>query len=238
MDSAGSVDEARNLALTEANKIADEDIASCRQIGEIGAALLPDCCTVLTHCNAGALACTAWGTALGIVRTAVHQGKDVKVIACETRPLLQGARLTAWELTRDGIDVRVITDSSAAFLMRQEGVDIVLVGADRITQDAVFNKIGTYMHAVCARYHAIPFYVAAPRSTFDLTHKESDIHIEERDREELSRCGDRMMIPEKAGVLNYAFDATPLDLISGVVTERGVLSPPFSPMSLSSGQGT
>jgi len=238
MDAAVSVEEARNLALTEAKKIADEDIASCRQIGEIGAALLPDRCTVLTHCNAGALACTAWGTALGIVRTAVQQGKEVKVIACETRPLLQGARLTAWELTRDRIDVRVITDSSAAFLMRQGRVDIVLVGADRITQDAVFNKIGTYMHAVCARYHTIPFYVAAPVSTFDLIHTEPDICIEERTREELSFCGDRMMVPGNAGVLNYAFDATPLSLINGVVTERGILNPPFSSISRTFGKDT
>jgi methylthioribose-1-phosphate isomerase len=238
IDPAGSVDEARNLALAEAKKIADEDIASCRQIGEIGAALLPDRCTVLTHCNAGALACTAWGTALGVVRTAVQQGKEVKVIACETRPLLQGARLTAWELTRDTIDVRVITDSSAAFLMRREGIDIVLVGADRITPDAVFNKIGTYMHAICARYHAIPFYVAAPLCTFDLAHKEPDIPIEERGRDELSRCGDRVMIPEKAGVLNYAFDITPLTLINGVVTERGMLTPPYSSMSLLFGKDT
>jgi methylthioribose-1-phosphate isomerase len=233
MDAADSADEARNLALTEAKKIADEDIAVCRQIGEFGADLLPDRCTVLTHCNAGALACTAWGTALGIIRTAVQQGKEVKVIACETRPLLQGARLTAWELTRDSIDVRVITDSSAASFMRQGRVDFVLVGADRITRDAIFNKIGTYMHAV---YHAIPFYVAAPMSTFDLIHVESDILIEERKREELSVCGDRIMVPEKAGVLNYAFDATPISLINGVVTEQGILSPPFSSRSDISGK--
>jgi methylthioribose-1-phosphate isomerase len=238
MDAAFSVEEARKLALTEAKKIADEDIASCRQIGEIGAALLPDRCTVLTHCNAGALACTAWGTALGIVRTAVQQGKDVRVIACETRPLLQGSRLTAWELSRDLIDVRVITDSSAAFLMRQGRVDIVLVGADRITQDAVFNKIGTYMHAVCARHHAIPFYVAAPVSTLDLIHREPDICIEERTREELSFCGDRMMVPGNAGVLNYAFDATPLSLITGVVTEQGILTPPFTSFSRPIGEDT
>jgi methylthioribose-1-phosphate isomerase len=238
IDAAVTVEEARNLALTEAKRIADEDIASCRQIGNIGAAILPDRCTVLTHCNAGALACTAWGTALGIVRTAVQQGKEVEVIACETRPLLQGARLTAWELTRDGIDVRVITDSSAAFLMRQGRVDFVLVGADRITQDAVFNKIGTYMHAVCACYHAIPFYVAAPVSTFDLIHSEPDICIEERAREELSFCGDRMMVPGNAGVLNYAFDATPLGLINGVITERGILTPPFSSFSPASGKDT
>lgn len=238
IENAVSVEEIRNIALAEANRIADEDISSCRQIGEIGAALLPERCTVLTHCNAGALACTAWGTALGIVRTAVQHGKEVTVIACETRPLLQGARLTAWELTRDGIDVRVITDSSAAFLMRQGKVDCVLVGADRITRDAVFNKIGTYMHAVCARHHAIPFYVAAPMSTFDLIHTEPDICIEERKREELSMCGDRIMVPGKAGVLNYAFDATPLMLIDGVVTERGIFTPPFTSVFRASGKDT
>jgi len=238
IENAVSVEEIQNLALAEANRIADEDISSCRQIGEIGAALLPEQCTVLTHCNAGALACTAWGTALGIVRTAVQHGKEVNVIACETRPLLQGARLTAWELSRDGIDVRVITDSSAAFLMRQGKVDCVLVGADRITRDAVFNKIGTYMHAVCARHHAIPFYVAAPMSTFDLFHTEPDICIEERTREELSVCGDRMMVPGKAGVLNYAFDATPLMLIDSVVTEQGILTPPFTSVFRASGKDT
>lgn len=229
MEGARSAGEARDLALREAELIAREDIASCRQIGEYGAVLLPDPCTVLTHCNAGALACTAWGTALGVVRSAVRQGKQVRVIACETRPLLQGARLTAWELSRDDIDVRVIPDSSAACLMRQEQVDVVVVGADRITQDAVFNKIGTYMHAVCARHHGIPFYVAAPWSTFDLPHCEADIRIEERGREELSRCGDRVTIPDGAGVINYAFDATPLGLITAVITDRGILHPPFSP---------
>jgi len=238
IENAVSVEEIQNLALAEANRIADEDISSCRQIGEIGAALLPEQCTVLTHCNAGALACTAWGTALGIVRTAVQHGKEVNVIACETRPLLQGARLTAWELSRDGIDVRVITDSSAAFLMRLGKVDCVLVGADRITRDVVFNKIGTYMHAVCARHHAIPFYVAAPMSTFDLIHTEPDICIEERTREELSVCGDRMMVPGKAGVLNYAFDATPLMLIDSVVTEQGILTPPFTSVFRASGKDT
>ena len=136
--------------------IAREDTACCHAIGDHGAALLPDTCTVLTHCNAGALACSSWGTALGVIRSAVRAGKQVKVIACETRPLLQGARLTAWELARDGIDVTVITDSTAAHLMRTGAIDAVIVGADRITGDAVFNKIGTYMHAVCARHHNIP----------------------------------------------------------------------------------
>lgn len=227
LDMTRSIKEARVLLLEEAKRIATEDIITCKAIGDTGAPLLPDRCTVLTHCNAGALACTAWGTALGVVRTAILQGKDIRVIACETRPLLQGARLTAWELAQDGIDVTVITDSTAAFLMRTGRIDLVLVGADRITRDAVFNKIGTYMHAVCARYHGIPFYVAAPFSTFDRGHSEPDITIEVRGREEISSCGDVKTVPDNAAVENYAFDATPLSLISGIITEKGLLTPPY-----------
>ena len=181
-----TVAAARERALAEAEKMFHEDTACCHAIGEHGATLLPDTCTVLTHCNAGALACSSWGTALGVIRSAVKAGKQVNVIACETRPLLQGARLTAWELSRDGIPVTVITDSMAAHFMRTEKIDAVIVGADRITADAVFNKIGTYMHAVCARHHKIPFYVAAPLSTFDLTRKARDVVIEERGRDEIA----------------------------------------------------
>lgn len=227
IDQVGSIKEARALLLAEAKKIASEDIVTCKAIGEAGASLLPDRCTVLTHCNAGALACTAWGTALGVIRTAILQGKDVSVIACETRPLFQGARLTAWELAQDGIDVTVITDSTAAFLMRTGRIDLVLVGADRITRDAVFNKIGTYMLAVCACHHRIPFYVAAPLSTFDLEHTEPDIRIEERGREEIACCGNVKTVPDSANVQNYAFDSTPLSLVSGIITEKGFLTPPF-----------
>lgn len=215
------------LALDEAHTIAREDGEICERIGEHGAALIPDGSTVLTHCNAGALACTRWGTALGVIRSAVRQGKRVKVIACETRPLLQGARLTAWELVRDRIDVRVILDSSAAFLMRRGEVDLVMVGADRITRDAVFNKIGTYMHAVCARHHGIPFYVAAPRSTFDPARCEGEVVIERRPAEEISRLGAQKVVPEGAGVINFAFDATPLNLVDALITEDGVIHPPF-----------
>ena len=218
---------ARAAALAEAEAIAAEDTRCCHAIGEHGAALLPDRCTVLTHCNAGALACSSWGTALGVIRSAVAAGKQVKVIACETRPLLQGARLTAWELSRDGIDVTVITDSMAAHIMRRGGIDAVIVGADRITGDAVFNKIGTYMHAVCARHHGIPFYVAAPLSTFDATRSEREVTIEERDREEIAVMGNRTLLPDGVPVKNYAFDATPMDLVSAIVTENGVVRPPF-----------
>ena len=227
MRSCQDVNSARMTAIAEAQAVARKDTASCHRIGEQGAALLPDTCTVLTHCNAGSLACSSWGTALGVIRSAVSAGKQVKVIACETRPLLQGARLTAWELLQDGIDVTVITDSTAAHLMRTGEIDAVVVGADRITCDAVFNKIGTYMHAVCAHHHNIPFYVAAPLSTFDSNNRERDVIIEERGREEVTTMGNRTFVPDGCGVKNFAFDATPLDLVSAIITERGVLRPPL-----------
>ncbi len=223
MNRASSAGEARKLALAEAERMADEDTEICRRIGGYGSSLLPPSCTVLTHCNAGALACTEWGTALGVIRSAVMEGKDVQVIACETRPLFQGARLTAWELARDGIPVTVITDSAAAYLMRKGMIDLVIVGADRITRDAVFNKIGTYMHAVNARHHNIPFYVAAPVSTFDPMHRESEITVELRGREEIAGPESCELVPHTVPVLNYAFDATPIDLVTAVVTESGVL---------------
>ncbi len=234
LETASDADAARAIALREAETIAREDTACCHAIGNNGAALLPDRCTVLTHCNAGALACSSWGTALGVIRSAVMAGKDVKVIACETRPLLQGARLTAWELVRDGIDVTVITDSMAARFMRAGAIDAVIVGADRITHDAVFNKIGTYMHAVCARHHGIPFYVAAPLSTFDPDNAEKDVMIEERGREEVTVMGNRTYVPDGAKVKNPAFDATPLNLVTAIITEKGVLRQPIdtrSPLS-------
>jgi methylthioribose-1-phosphate isomerase len=216
-----------DAALSEALEVAREDAIICRKIGQQGAKLLPDRCTVLTHCNAGALACSEWGTALGVIRSAVEAGKDIRVIACETRPLLQGARLTSWELARDHISVTVITDSMAATLMRKGEIGSVIVGADRITRDAVFNKIGTYMHAVCAKYHNIPFYVAAPVSTFDFKGMEADIIVEERGREEVASFFGRNTIPDGVPVKNPGFDATPLALVSAIVTERGVLSEPF-----------
>ena len=232
------IDSIRRIALAEAEAIASEDTASCHKIGEHGAALLPDSCTLLTHCNAGSLACSSWGTALGVIRSAVNSGKQVNVIACETRPLLQGSRLTAWELVRDGIDVTVITDSSAAHIMRTGAIDAVVVGADRITHDAVFNKIGTYMHAVCARYHNIPFYVAAPLSTFDTPKSERDVIIEERGREEVTTMGGRVYVPDAAVVKNYAFDATPMNLVTAIITEQGVLHPPITIDSILSFKST
>jgi methylthioribose-1-phosphate isomerase len=226
--SASTPEEAILQAVSEAERIALEDRKLCHSIGRNGAHLLPNECTILTHCNAGALACVEWGTALGVIRSAVEMGKSLDVIACETRPLHQGSRLTAWELVEDGINVQVITDSSAAHLMRSGVVDAVIVGADRICRDVVFNKIGTYMHAVCAHHHNIPFYVAAPYSTFDITRTEKDVPIEQRGKDEIAFCGNHQLIPNGVPALNYAFDATPLDLITAIITERGVLYPPYS----------
>jgi len=224
---ARSIDGCRKAAIAEAKAVAAEDALTCHRIGDHGAALLPDRCTVLTHCNAGALATSEWGTALGVIRSAVATGKELHVLACETRPLLQGARLTAWELARDGIPVTVIVDSAAASLMQAGEVDCVIVGADRITRDAVFNKVGTYMHAVSARHHGIPVYVAAPRSTFDPGSSAADVVVEERAREEVSCIGNRRVVPDDAGVRNPAFDATPLALVSALITEDGILRPPY-----------
>jgi methylthioribose-1-phosphate isomerase len=222
---AGSIDEVRIVALKEAKKVADEDAEACHALGHYGAALLPETGTVLTHCNAGALACREWGTALGIIRSGVEGGKNISVIACETRPLLQGARLTAWELKRDAIPVTVIPDSAAAHLMRKGEIDCVIVGADRVTRDAVFNKVGTYMHAVCAKSHDIPFFVAAPFSTFDRIHTEQEIKIEERERDEVAHFCGQATVPDGVPVRNPAFDATPLSLVTALITEKGIIRP-------------
>ena len=238
MQPAQDCRDACSRAVAEAMEIAREDTACCHAISKNGAALLPDTCTILTHCNAGALACSSWGTALGVIRSAVEDGKNVKVISCETRPLLQGARLTAWELDRDGIDVTTITDSTAAYLMQKGAIDAVVVGADRITRDAVFNKIGTYMHAVCAHHHKIPFYVAAPYSTFDAKNTASDIIVEERNRDEVTVMGNRTYVPEGAHVKNYAFDATPMELVTAIITETEVLRPPVDIPKLLSHRST
>jgi methylthioribose-1-phosphate isomerase len=229
---ATTENEVRDLSLAEAERVADEDLAMCRALGAHGAALLPGDATVMTHCNAGALACVGWGTALGVVRSAVDEGKRVRVIACETRPLLQGARLTAFELSRDGIPVTVCPDSAAAELMREGGIDAVIVGADRITRDAVFNKVGTYAHAIAARHHGIPFYVAAPSSTLDPILGGTEVEIEERGRNEVACWCGAPTVPDGVPVRNPAFDLTPLDLVTAVITERGVFPDPtglFSP---------
>ena len=223
---SSDADEIRAAALAAAELIAGEDISINRALGDRGASLLEDGDVVLTHCNAGRLACVGWGTALGVIRSAVAEGKKISVYACETRPLFQGSRLTAWELTEDNIPVTLICDSMAGMVMRQGRIDKVIVGADRITKDAVFNKIGTYTHAVLAKAHGIPFYVAAPISTFDLAHSEEEVEIEERDPDEIRRLGERQLAPPDVKVYNPAFDATPLDLVTAIITERGIYRPP------------
>jgi methylthioribose-1-phosphate isomerase len=214
----------------EARAIHDEDVASCRAMGGHGAALVPDGARVLTHCNAGALATAGYGSALGVIRAAVEQGKRIAVIADETRPFLQGARLTAWELVRDGIDTTVITESMAGPLMRAGDVDLVVVGADRIAANGdTANKIGTYTVAVLAHEHKIPFYVAAPLSTVDLSTPDGDhIPIEERDQREVSHIGTSRLTPEGAQIRNPAFDVTPHRYITGIITEKGIFVPPYS----------
>jgi methylthioribose-1-phosphate isomerase len=214
----------------EARSIHDEDVASCRAMGGFGAAIVPDGARVLTHCNAGALATAGYGSALGVVRAAIEQGKQVAVIADETRPFLQGARLTAWELVRDGINTTVITESMAGPLMRAGDIDLVVVGADRIAANGdTANKIGTYTVAVLAHEHKLPFYVAAPLSTIDLSTPDGEhIPIEERDEREITHIGPSRLTPEGARIRNPAFDVTPHRYIAGIITERGIVRPPFS----------
>ena len=228
--SAGeTIQDIREAALLEAEEIAEEDIRINKAIGRNGAKLLEDGDNVLTHCNAGRLACVGWGTALGVIRSAVEAGKEIHVYACETRPLHQGSRLTAWELSRDEIPVTLICESMTGSLMRQGKIHKAIVGADRITKDVVFNKIGTYSHAVLSKYHKVPFYVAAPLSTFDRKNEEEDIIVEERDPEEICTMAGVRLAPEGIDAYNPAFDATPLDLITGLITEKGVFRPPLMP---------
>lgn len=222
-----SVEEVRELALKEAERLAEEDVERNKKIGEYGAKLLEDGDTVLTYCNAGRLATVDWGTALGVIRSAVEHGKRIKVIACETRPLNQGSRLTCWELMQDGIDVTLITDSMIGIVMKKKMVNKVIVGADRIVIDAVFNKIGTYTVSIVAKEHDIPFYVAAPKATFDWGKKCEDVVIEERSKEELIYCGTKLLAPPDVRVYNPAFDATPLENVTALITEYGVIYPPY-----------
>ena len=227
LEDAKNIKEVRMFALDEAKAIADEDVEKNMQLGEHGATLLEDGDTVMTHCNAGRLACVDWGTALGVIRSARAQGKDIKVISCETRPLNQGSRITTWELMEDKIPVTLITDSMSGHVMRKGMVDKVIVGADRITQDAVFNKIGTYTHSVIAKEHQVPFYVAAPVSTFDFERFEDEIEIELRKPEELKYFGNHQIAPLGVNVYNPAFDATPMENVTALITENGVFYPPF-----------
>ena len=225
-----SVEEIRTGLIAEAQKMYDEDIAACRAMGDFGAPLLPDEGGVLTHCNAGALATCGYGTALGVIRSAVAEGHKLHVYADETRPFLQGARLTAWELMHDGIPTTVLCDNMVASRMRAGKIQAVVVGADRIAANGdVANKIGTYGVAVLAREHGIPFYVAAPWSTIDLETATGDaIPIEERPAVEVTHHGGKQLTPDDVGIENPAFDVTPAKYVTAIITERGVLRAPYA----------
>jgi methylthioribose-1-phosphate isomerase len=216
--------------LAEALAVLEEDLALCRKLGEYGAELVPDGATVLTHCNAGALATAGHGTALGVIRSAVEAGKRLRVIADETRPFLQGARLTAWELQRDGIDVTVVADVAAGSLLARGEIDLVVVGTDRTASNGdVANKIGTYGVALAARAADVPFYVAVPWSTIDMQCPDgASIPIEERPPEEVTHVLGQRIVPEGVAVRNPAFDVTPAELVTALITDRGVVRPPYS----------
>ena len=223
-----SVEEIKSRVIEESNKMADRDIETNKTMGKFGAALFDNNDTVMTHCNAGALATVAYGTALGVIRAAKDSGKNVKVIATETRPIQQGSRLTAFELKHDGFDVSLIPDTAVGYTMMNGLVNKVVVGADRIVRTGhVFNKIGTYQVATMAKQHGIPFYVAAPLSTFDMDTNAKDVIIEMRKGTEVTGIGDKKTAPDGINVINPAFDMTPPELISGIITEKGIAKPPF-----------
>jgi methylthioribose-1-phosphate isomerase len=222
------IDLIKEKLIDEAKKIYEEDVEVCRRIGRVGADLIRDGASVLTHCNAGALATAGYGTALGVIRAAFEEGKNIKVIVTETRPFLQGARLTAWELDKEGIPVTLITDNMAGYVMSKGMVDAVIVGADRIALNGdVANKVGTYSLSILAKFHKIPFYVAAPISTIDYGCSSGDlILIEERDIKEVTHILGNRIAPD-VKVLNPAFDITPNENISSIITEKGIVKAPF-----------
>ena len=225
----GDVQEVKDTVINEAKLIADEDVECNKTLGRHGGKLLKNGDTVLTHCNAGALATVGYGTALGVVRSAIEQGKKIEVIATETRPALQGARLTCFELHTDEIPVTLISDSMVGHAMQNKWVNKVVVGADRILRTGhVFNKIGTYQIAVLAKRHKIPFYAAAPLSTFDMTCEVDQVIVEERNPREVVWVGSTRIAPKGVKARYPAFDLTPPELIAGIITEKGVLRPPFS----------
>jgi methylthioribose-1-phosphate isomerase len=227
-ESGNSVDEIKDLVITAAKDMADKDIEINKTMGKFGAELFENSDTIMTHCNAGALATVAYGTALGVIRATKESGKNVKVIATETRPVQQGSRLTAFELKHDGFDVSLIPDTAVGYSMTNGLVNKVIVGADRIVRTGhVFNKIGTYQVATMAKQHGIPFYVAAPLSTFDMETDANDVIIEMRKGTEVTGVGDKKTAPDGINVINPAFDMTPPELISGIITEKGVAKPPF-----------
>ena len=227
-ESGNSVDEIKDLMIKAAKDMADTDIEINKTMGKFGAELFENNDTIMTHCNAGALATVAYGTALGVIRATKESGKNIKVIATETRPIQQGSRLTAFELKHDGFDVSLIPDTAVGYSMTNGLVDKVVVGADRIVRTGhVFNKIGTYQVATMAKQHGIPFYVAAPLSTFDMETDASNVIIEMRKGTEVTGVGDKKTAPDGINVINPAFDMTPPELISGIITEKGVAKPPF-----------
>jgi len=226
--SGDSVEQIKEFVINEAKKMADEDIQINKTMGKNGSVLFDDNDTIMTHCNAGALATVAYGTALGVIRATRESGKNIKVIATETRPVQQGSRLTAFELKHDGFDVSLIPDTAVGYSMANGLVNKVIVGADRIVKTGhVFNKIGTYQIATMAKQHGIPFYVAAPLSTFDMESKAEDVIIEMRNGKEVTGTGDKKTAPDGINVINPAFDLTPPELISGIITEKGVAKPPY-----------
>ena len=225
---AKTVDEIRDSVVETAKQLAEDDIRINIAIGKNGSKLFTNNNTIMTHCNAGALATVGYGTALGVVRAAKESGKNIKVIATETRPVQQGSRLTAFELQHDGIDVSLIPDTAVGYTMANGLVNKIVVGADRILRTGhVYNKIGTYQVATMAKQHNIPFYVAAPLSTFDLDSKPEDVIIEQREASEVTGIGDKKTAPDGIDVINPAFDMTPPELISGIITENGIAKPPF-----------
>ncbi len=226
--SGNSVKQIRELVINEAKQMADQDIEINKAMGKNGSELFDDNDTIMTHCNAGALATVAYGTALGVIRATRESGKNIKVIATETRPVQQGSRLTAFELKHDGFDVSLIPDTAVGYSMANGLVDKVVVGADRIVRTGhVFNKIGTYQIATMAKQHEIPFYVAAPLSTFDMKSNPEDVVIEMRNASEVTGIGDKKTAPDGINVINPAFDMTPPELITAIITEKGILKPPF-----------
>jgi methylthioribose-1-phosphate isomerase len=219
----------KKVILEEAILMAKEDIATNKLMGQNGVYLFSDGDTIMTHCNAGSLATVGYGTALGVIRAVKESGKKISVIATETRPVMQGSRLTAFELKHENIDVSLIPDTAVGHIMGKGIVKHVIVGADRILRTGhVFNKIGTYQLAVLAKTHHIPFYVVAPSSTFDLKNKPNDIVIEERSKNEVIKIGKKMLAPKNIGVINPAFDMTPPNLITKIITEKGIVSPPYT----------
>ena len=223
-----TVENIRKVILDEALKIAKEDIQNNKQLGINGAKLIEDGDIIMTHCNAGSLATVAYGTALGVIRAAIEAGKRISVFATETRPVMQGSRLTAFELQHDDIDVSLIPDTAVAHMMSHGIIKRVIVGADRVLRTGhVFNKIGTYQVALLANMHKIPFYVAAPLSTFDFESDPNNVIIEERPVEEVIKLGKKRIAPKGIRIFNPAFDMTPPELIAGIITEKGVLKPPF-----------